>query len=363
MASSDRAARVATGVLKSVVEADADYSPLVADPLLKSIVARETEQVVDAIFQSLASGASLSVETLSQCRHVARLAARHGMPLVALVQCYRAGHRIVQETLVRDGVSSDTLMTLFDLIESLIAVVSSEYNSEVRALQGGVNPRARLGEIQAILAGKDDHLLAFYELRQRHVAVVASGPVGDYLEELNQRYRGPSFVVSADSSVWWAWFGVRQAFDLDQFAKSGPAVGTVGVGSPAAGAAGFRQSHRQAVIAREVAGRLGESSLSYDEAGLAAILLNSPQESQVFVERQLGRAMSDSTRNALLRQTLQSFIEHGQSIRVTARHLSVSERTVRSRLDAIGTLLPEGTHFPYSLELGVALRAAEWIAR
>ncbi|WP_083471142.1 MULTISPECIES: PucR family transcriptional regulator [unclassified Rhodococcus (in: high G+C Gram-positive bacteria)] len=363
MTSSTRASRIATFLLESVVAVDQAYSPLLADPLLKSIVARETEQVVDTIFAALAGGAPITIETVPQCRHVARLAARHAMPLLALVQCYRTGHRILQETLVQDGARNSTLVDLFDLMELLISSVCVEYESEVQALQGGVNPKARLREIQTVLAGKDDYPLDFYELKQTHVALVASGPVGDYMEELSHGYRGPSFTVCADTSVWWSWFGVRQASDIARLAVSGPAVGTVGIGSPVSGPAGFRQSHRQALIAREVASRLGESTLTYDEAGLAAILLNSPQEALVFVERQLGMAMGDSARIKLLRQTLQCFIESGQNTRNTARAMEISERTVRSRLNTIGTLLPESTGIPYSLELGVALRAFEWLIK
>jgi DNA-binding PucR family transcriptional regulator len=144
-----------------------------------------------------------------------------------------------------------------------------------------------------------------------------------------------------DRSSAWVWFGLGDGGtepDLE-------AVRTIMAGSPdtrialgrtGAGAAGFRESHRQALAARDVVSvsRTGSLVLAHDDRAVAvvAMLLHDIDSLARWVSAVLG-PLAANTRNAeRLRETLPAFLASGGSHQRTADRMQLHRNTVKYRI-------------------------------
>ncbi|NKY84356.1 helix-turn-helix domain-containing protein [Nocardia veterana] len=147
--------------------------------------------------------------------------------------------------------------------------------------------------------------------------------------------------VPAGSSALWAWIAV----DADEIAIPSDVVAApvrVALGVPATGAAGFRQSHRDALAARQVVERaavdLGRV-LSYSQVETVYLAGADPVAMRALIGRELGSLAVADANAARLRETLLAYLRCHRSPEGAAARLGVHKNTVRYRIQRIEELL------------------------
>jgi DNA-binding PucR family transcriptional regulator len=116
----------------------------------------------------------------------------------------------------------------------------------------------------------------------------------------------------------------------------------VTAGQLAPGLDGFRQTHQQALRAKDVANlaRPGSQVTTFAETGPVALMLADLQATRGWIWEALGNLADDNEQAARLRETLQVFLAAGGSYVATAERLALHKNTVQYRVrkaeDAIG---------------------------
>ena len=114
-----------------------------------------------------------------------------------------------------------------------------------------------------------------------------------------------------------------------------PDGASAALGTRAAGLAGFRRSHRDALDARRVArlsGRARGSVVAYPQVAVAALASLDVERARDFVDATLGPLAGGDDTARRLAATLRAYLEEGMSPRRTARRLGVHENTVTNRV-------------------------------
>ena len=308
----------------------------------------------------------------TEAMSVARATARADIPLEPLLHTYRIGHAVVLErffVLVEDlGLppaqrQAATLIGskyLFTYVDRVVAEVSEEYTAErERVLRSSIQRRVQL--VRDALAGAEiDSAELGYRLEQEHLAVIATGPGADAsLRDLARRSACQLLTIAMTDDTVWGWLGSprrsgRRVRDDAVWAHTAGRT-RYAVGEPAWGAAGFRESHEQALAAHRVAAHLPQPVTRYDDVALEAALLYDVRAARRFVERELGPLTAEDPRTRVLRETLASYLRSGLNAAATATALHVSDRTVAYRIRGIEDLLGR-TVLARNYELGAAVR-------
>jgi hypothetical protein len=302
----------------------------------------------------------------------ARITARAGVPLESLLHTYRVGHAVIweraldiAEELAPDGRSRHAVMKigsrwLFSYVDSLAGHVTKEYTRERdRIMRSSIERRVQL--VRDILDGATiDAGELGYDLDAEHLALVVQGPGAEtWLDELANRLQRRSLTIAVSDQVVWAWLGAQRelgAEDWRLLANVSVSEGTcAAVGEPRWGAAGFRQSHTEALAAHQVGQRLGTLITRYDDVTLEAALLTDEGVARRLVEHELGPLALDDEHAAKLRTTLDAYLRTGQNASAAAAMLNVSDRTVAYRIRTIEDLLGRSVA-ARSTELATALR-------
>lgn len=297
----------------------------------------------------------------------ARLAARSGVGLNTVLRRYLAGYTLLGDFLIEEsakggqlnGPSLKRLLRIqAGLFDRVIAAVSEEYEREVPAPpQSG---ERRLGErVQGLLEGKLlDTSDIPYDLGAFHLGLVAARPdAAASVRGLARSLDRLALVVPGGQGVW-AWLGGREPLCpqrlRDELAGWG-AQGTLALGAPGEGPAGWRLTHRQAQAAASVALQSGAPVVHYaDVAPLASALqddLLATSLRQIYLAP-LGRER-DGGRAA--KETLRAYFAAGRKVSSTAAALGVSRQTASARLHSIETRL-QRTLESCAVELEIALR-------
>lgn len=299
----------------------------------------------------------------------ARLDARDGVALDAVLRRYFAGNTLVGDFLVEEAeraevpgsVLRDLLREQATLGDRLLAAVSEEHARAAKGRPGSAAERRREC-VKRLLAGElvDTSELG-YDLDARHLAVMAKGEGAEELmrgvaKALDRRL----LAVCRDEEPRWAcWLGGRSELAAEQaleaLADAVPAGTIVAVGEPGEGLAGWRFSHFQAKAALPLAERRGQPVLRYaDVAVLASIARDDLLATSL---RRLYLAPLERTRDGgkVARETLRAWFAAERNVSSTAAALGVDRRTVRNRLRSIEELL--GRPLRGSLaDLEIALR-------
>lgn len=320
---------------------------------------------------------------------VARATARSGTRLRVLLRGLRSGHRrfllLWDEYLAQQPVSAEHLaqatsisrdMT-FAWIDGLSERLTDEYERERdHLLRTGEVQRAHA--IASLLEGGvvDADALSRvlrYELGRHHTALVlwvtdSEGDPWPRLEAASQeiaRALGVStaLTLSASETSVYAWVGTPAAPDTLAITSAGLDGVSVAVGEPSRGAAGFRQSHREAEDAKRVAlsrARRPGSVTRYRNVELAAMLVHDPERTRRFVRAQLGDLAVDDDHCGRLRATLRVYLDEHCSRLATAERLGVHPNTIGNRIRTCQEILDRdlGTQ---SLELHAALALADML--
>ncbi|MFL5872201.1 MAG: helix-turn-helix domain-containing protein [Solirubrobacterales bacterium] len=277
----------------------------------------------------------------------ARLAARNGVTLDSVVRRYCAGQAFLADLIVaqvdipRDELQG-LLRTLAAGLDELLVAVGEEYRREVELLQGASGERLRL--VEGLLAGRllDAGDLR-YDLEGWHIALVAppglAGPVRDLAKRLDRAL----LLVQRDEVTCWMWVGGRRKpgrreSDEIESALGGGSEG-VGMGEPARGREGWRQSHRQAVAIQPLARGHPQRFLRYGAAPLLAATLRDRLLASSLQQLYLVPLEADRDGGEAAKATLRAYFAAGGNASAAAAALGVSRRTVSTRLGAIEDLL------------------------
>jgi PucR C-terminal helix-turn-helix domain/GGDEF-like domain len=318
--------------------------------------------------RALRFGAGLPNAVPAEAALAARQAVRVGAPVTVVLQSYRAGHAVLWEAWL-DAVESSALgegrRELLDLgsefmfayVERCTSFVVHEYDRYREAALRTRDQRV-LELVRQLLGGAEDDAGELgYPLRAEHLGAVASGrEAHSFLNAVLGELGGRALLVPGDDGTIWGWAAIERSTWRPKLAGLAVPDGVrVGWGSPAAGQPGFRQTHREAQYAHEVALRKDEKKAGYPEVALEAIALGAEERARNLVLRELRGLRDGSTRSERLRATLRAYFACGQNAAAAAAALGVNERTVRNRLQVAEEILG---HPPVHrrAELEVALR-------
>jgi hypothetical protein len=161
-----------------------------------------------------------------------------------------------------------------------------------------------------------------------------------FARDLARATRAGAPVLAADGPVrLWMWTQWSRPVDDSLLHRARahvfPPPGVHASAGPAApGIAGFRSSHRAAMIGVTLFGMHGDSWLcTFGEIAAPLLLTRDRDLASEFVHRTLGRLCGQDARSARLRETLRSYLVHGRSRIHAAEELHVSRNTVAYRIE------------------------------
>jgi hypothetical protein len=347
------------------------------DELVVRLLAASVEENITTILHVLEHGiVPEDIEAPTAALEYARRLAQRDVPLHALVRAYRVGHgRFLRWCLDEVGrqvdggagavaVSGRLLEMSFRYVDRVSELMISAYQQE-RDRWLLTWTAARAARVRTLLDG--DHTdvgmaesATGYPLRQHHLGLVGWIPEpthgGDGLARLDRLTlalaealsgRGRPLFVPCDESVAWSWLQLGSegevAYDLlRKIVERHDPTARIAVGEPAAGLPGFRQTHRQALRAQDVAhaARPGTRVTTFAEVGPVALLLPDLDAARGWVWLALGHLAADDEHKARLRETLRVFLATGSSFAAAAERLTLHRNTVQYRVrkaeEAIG---------------------------
>jgi hypothetical protein len=342
------------------------------DAQLLHLLHASVEGNVETVFDALQYDIPIErVEPPTAALEYARRLAQHEVPANALVRAYRLGHHAMLG-MVFEAISDadldpalglevfDRMMTVtFGYIDWISQQVVDVYEAERdRWLEN--RSRVRAVQVAEILAGGEIDVDAMttairYPLRRTHLALVLwfaedsnsgqeLGRMERFLRELADAMgaANPLF-VAADRVSGWGWIPLGGSVTGDSvgpirgFLADHPEGPRVAIGTALPGVDGFRRSHRQAQNARRVAVVAGSSAprvITAGDPGLspAALVSADISEARAWVRETLGPLATDSSNDAMLRETLRVFLREAGSYKAAAEQLNLHFNSVKYRV-------------------------------
>jgi DNA-binding PucR family transcriptional regulator len=371
---------------------------IAADDRLVQLMSASIEANVDTIVHMLRH--SIDVERTvapSAAIEYARRVAQQGLPVNALVRCYRLGQeRFLRWSLEELQRQSDDALTVSNAALEIVADTSAyidrvsqhvvevyEEERERWLVNRSASRSARVRELldgRALDIDSAENTLG-YRLRQHHVAVVAWADKNeDENDELAYLERAmislaakldlpgkPLFVPCDELSAWsWLPLGSRRTFDtaaLADIVEGWDRPVKLAVGTPGAGIRGFSHTHKQAKQAQAVAlaARLaGPATVAFADVGGIALMCTNLETTRAWVADTLGALAVDDDSRARLRETVRTFLASGSSYTAAADQLNMHRNSVVYRLhkaeEELGHPLRDGR-----LQLELALDVCHWL--
>jgi hypothetical protein len=323
---------------------------------------------------------SVPMETLDFVRQLAR----RGVPVDDVLHALREGYavfwkRVADRLILEADGDSGVLVTKWTerylRHTNWLARATTDIYTEERKRWARSANALRIHTVDQILRGHpldvDNASKSLtYELRRRHIAVIAwtdsIADADETLKRLESAVAGAAravgyatpLVVNDGISACWAWFSPQPGFD-DSDVGNEPAVGGVrlAVGRCASGLDGFRASHVDAVEARRVA-RLADRPVAvtrFRTVELSSLMTADLDRARDFVHGRLGPIATSDPANEPLRETLLAYLESGNSKLVAASELAVHHHTVSNRLRRIEELLETPLRTSSLIEIHAAL--------
>jgi PucR C-terminal helix-turn-helix domain/GGDEF-like domain len=347
------------------------------DDVVVNLLAASVEANVATLLHVLEHGiVPEGVDVPAAAVEYARRLAQRDVPLHALVRAYRVGHgrfvgtcldelaRQIHDVDLAVGVTKRLLELSFryiDQVSERVIVVYQEQRDRWLLTQTA----ARAGRVRHLLDGGAADVDAAevsigYRLRQGHLGLVAWIPEptsgGEGLARLDRLTAaiadrvgcgGRPLFVPFDQAVAGAWLPLESRTDvpwdaLHEIVDACDPTARVAAGDLASGLDGFRQSHRQALRAQDVAlfARPGTRVTLFSDVGPVALMLADAEATRGWVRQILGRLGADDEHAVGLRETLRVFLGTGSSYTATAEVLRVHKNTVQYRVrkaeEAIG---------------------------
>jgi hypothetical protein len=311
---------------------------------LRVALAAAVDYGLAAIAETEREPRPVPVELLAQ----ARLAARNGVSLEAVLRRYAAGHSLLADGVLEEAEAlgiglielKSVLRALAARYDRIVAAVGDEYTRE--ASPGPPNAeRRRLSLVRRLLAGEQLEATELgYPMDGQHLAIVGSGlGTEEALSRLAQRLDRRLLIAAPEERLIWAWLGGRERFgreEIDVVASNcWPADVRLACGTPGRGLAGWRLSYRQASSALGVALRRPRAFTRYCDVALLAAILRDEDLIAYLTETYLAPLKAERGRAETLRGTLRAYFAADCNAASAASGLGISRQTVTSRLRTV----------------------------
>jgi DNA-binding PucR family transcriptional regulator len=365
--------------------------------LLRASIASNLETLVDIMRYDIAIQ---DVSSPPAAEEYARRLAQRGITSTALIRAYRLGQQVVlawtfeeiarqeEDPQVAYAAAQAFTDLTFAYVDSISEQVVGEYEAEREKWLANRNT-VRAAVLKELVEGVPVDVATAesalsYRLRQRHLGVLLwssdpTTPTGGLrqLERLLQQLgkaagaAGQPLFHPTDRSTAWAWIPLGRSQDelalgsLEAVLDKADTGLQAAVGTPAAGAPGFRITHLEAIRAQQVALAAKSSALrltAFTDPGVraAAMLASDLDGARRLVAKALGALAADTEGALRLRDTLMVFLAEKGSYTATAERIHLHKNTVKYRVDKAveerGRPLDDER-----LELELALIAARWL--
>jgi hypothetical protein len=345
-------------------------APLGQDEQMRHLLAASTEANVFAILHVLEHGLDPHmVEPPPAAAQYARRLAQQGVPLSALLRAYRLGHADFVEVMLHEistdpqaepkGVAAASAAVVRDTtayIDTVSELVVIAYETEREAWARN-DSTLRAARIRVLLEGPATEVRSAeralgYSLTQTHLAVLLWFDDhlrlrGDELIRLERLVAGaanliggPCLFSARDEASAVAWFsrsgeGPEPAKLIAALCPSEGTVPRLALGRPGSGLVGFRDTHRQAEQAMQVAVAAGPSAplvTDFADVGSIALMCHDLAAARTFVQDVLGPLASDDDHAERLRETVRVFLGTGSSYTAAAEVLNLHKNSVQYRI-------------------------------
>ncbi|MGW5753046.1 PucR family transcriptional regulator [Nocardia rhamnosiphila] len=394
-----RESEIAAGMTRRILRA-IDYTR--ADPRLSDLRTASIQANVTTMVEILANNIPVDhLQPPMAAVEYARRMAQRDIPSNFLVRAYHMG----QNTMMRicyDEVAQRSLPTalglavLQRLTESvyaytdwIIEYVSATYETE-RMRWADARGTVRSSTVHTLLSTRIPDPAGFevetgYGLDRTHLAMILWSTGSDEVATmalLDSGARamthalqadGPPLVTAIDRRTIWAWFpfGRRPAVDAEGMRSAAdlPAQVRLAVGLPGRGLDGFRRSHQQAAAAYFVATLpgtpSGRRSIGFGDPGVAVVslLAKDLDATRAWVREVLGTLADDTEQAAMLRETLSTFYETGESHVHTAQQMTLHRNTVKYRITKAADAVRNSGAGHEKLDIALALRICRFLGR
>lgn len=336
----------------SRAHAIADPSETV-DPAHREGLRVAVSAAIDYALEVIERGEERAPSPPPALRAQARLAARSGVALDTVLRRYFAGYSLLGDFLASDAareafpdgaVPAQLLQGRAAVFDRLLAAVSEEHKREAQS--GPANARERDAErVRSLLRGEPlDTSQLGYDFDCNHVGMISTGPgAAEALRRLAAELDRRLLLVQPDHDALWAWLGSRRPIDSTQLHRSVarvcPEGSQVAIGEPAEGLPGWRLTHRQARAALLIAGRRGDSVVSYSDVALLSAAVSDELLASSLRRRFLAPLEAGPDRGQTARKTLRAYIASAGNVSSAAAALGVKRHTVTHRLRRIEATL------------------------
>jgi DNA-binding PucR family transcriptional regulator len=374
----------------------AEIPEIRGDETVVRILQASVEENVATLLHIFENDISLDrVDGPAAANEYARRLAQRNMPLSALIRAYRVGHwRFLQWCLDElDSQGADEkvaavanrrmLQVSFGYIDRITEHVIEVHQQERdRWLLSQTAVRAArvrdiLGEEEVDLDWAETAL--GYRFGQHHLGLVAWLPaltrggaglarLDRFTQEVAEQLEccGMPLFVPRDEVLCWAWLPLGSHSDIPwerlADAVEGDSSVWVCAGGVEPGIEGFRRTHRQALLAQELATAAtpGCRFTAYPRVAPICLMSANVDDLRAWVWSVLGPLAVDDEPSARLRETVQIFLTSGGSYTATAGSQILHKNTVQYRIrraeEIMGHAVQDGRP-----DLEVALLAVEYL--
>lgn len=298
----------------------------------------------------------------------ARRAAQNGVELDTVLRRYAIGERTLFAFLVRTAERSRYGGNVTELLESqslhldrLLCAVSNAYRREEKAMHE--RPVDLLGKrVTKLLEGQPVEIAAIeYEFECWHVGLIAAGPKGaESAQALAETTGSRPLILKREDCGHWAWLGSRRRLGREPLARAvaslGGLNGSLAIGESRFGLAGWRQSHKEALLAQRVLNRSQKQVLFSSEALLIGAIMGEP-EIEAALKASFLDPLEDDPHGESLREALKAYFRTGRNSVAAGAELRVDRQTVQRRVRRAEHLL--GRRLVNCPEIEIALQLAE----
>lgn len=346
---------------------------IVSDPAyldgVRGAITAALDYGLDAVASLDSDSEPVPVELLGQ----ARLAARNGVNLDAVLRRYGAGYSLFADAVLEEAAAVDcsvadmrsVLHSLSDRFSRIVSTVAEEYRREAKAFPRDTR-RRQIQLLRRLIAGESLAISDLnYDLRAHHLGFVASGlKAGEALRAFAERFDRQLLFARPDGQVAWAWLGGRRPFEppeLDLITGfRWPQQTAIACGEPGQGLAGWRLTHRQAAAALPVAQRGAIVFVQYADVALLASVIQDELLSTSLRRLYLDPLEDERDGGETMRRTLRAYFAARGNASSAAAALGVNRRTVSSRLAVIENRFGRSLDRA-AIEINTALRLDELV--
>jgi hypothetical protein len=340
-----------------------------ADEGLFADLVASTRESLRTYLPVIAAGLADDVAVPGAALDLARAFAHRRLELTSLLKLYRAGFDVVWRQMM-EAVAADVAdpQLRFEVLgylwphvnlrinASVDAVVAAYTDERERMLRGALARRSET--IHAILRGEgppadEAERVLGHPVRRNQTALVLweedgaveGGGLGR-LEGCASRLASDmgaarALTLPAGAHGLWAWIATDRTPAFDGVSLEPDGGIRAAAGGTALGLAGFRSSHREALLAQRVAmaGRHGRLLTVYADVELVSLVSGDRDVMRALVARELGGLAGQDGATRRLRETARAFLAAGGNARIAGQSLSTHKNTVIYRLTRIEELL------------------------